>query len=128
MGKIHPIRFKDTDHAHRFAELDEAYSVGNDPCRIALAYLIALTDTTYKHRAEIYDEQERAIIPAAVNAAWQTGTSRRVTLLAFNLFTQGTAFCPEDHLHELTPDNIFACNLAPYFCEVMALTYAEYFD
>ena len=126
-NKLHPIKFKDSDHRHRFGELYDLYNAEADPYRTALAYLIALTDTTYKHRKELYDETDESIKPDAVNAAWQTGTSRRVTLLAFNLFTSGTAFCDDEKLYQLAADNIFACELAPYFCEVMLLRYPDYF-
>ena len=124
---LQPIKFKNSEHMNRFGELFDLYNAEADPYRTALAYLIALTDTTYKHRRELYDEQDEAIKPDAVNAAWQTGTSRRVTLLAFNLFTSGTAFCNDEKLYELAPDNIFSCELAPYFSEALMLRHPDYF-
>jgi hypothetical protein len=123
---LQPIKFKNSEHMNRFGELFDLYNAEADPYRTALAYLIALTDTTYKHRREIYNDQNGTISPAAVNAAWQTGTSRRVTLLAFNLFS-GTAFCSPRDLPDLAPDNIFACELAPYFSEALMLRHPDYF-
>jgi hypothetical protein len=121
---MNDILFHDNTHKSRFKELLKAYT-NNEPdsFRTALAYLIALTDETYKNRRRLYDEQERCIIPNGLNAAFQTGTTKRLTLLAFNLFTGSTAFCDDVMQSSCTPDNIFSNELAPYFVEAIKLRY-----
>ena len=120
------MTFYDDTHKARYEELFKAYSYNDktDSYRAALAYLIALTDETYRHRRSLYDEQERAIIPEGLNAAWQTGTTTRLTLLAFNLFTSSTAFCDDDMRAYCTPDYIFESNLAPYFWEAVKIRHS----
>lgn len=122
---MNDIIFYDDTHKARYEELIKAYSYNGkaDSYRAALAYLIALTDETYKHRSSLYNEQERAIIPEGLNAAFQTGTTKRLTLLAFNLFTSSTAFCDDDMRAYCTPDYIFESSLAPYFVEALKIRY-----
>lgn len=123
------ILFKDETHKARYYKLLQDYTNGTaDPYRAQLAYLIALTPDTYKHRSWLYDEQERIIKPDGVKADWQTGTTTRLTLLAFNLFTNSTAFCPEEMTSYCTPEHIFCCELAPYFWQAIKIRYPEYIE
>ena len=122
---MNDIIFYDDTHKARYEELIKAYSYNGkaDSYRAALAYLIALTDETYKHRSRLYNEQERDIIPEGFIAAFQTGTTKRLTLLAFNLFTSSAAFCDDDMRAYCTPDYIFESSLAPYFVEALKIRY-----
>ena len=121
------ILFKDETHKARYYKLLQDYTNGTaDPYREQLAYLIALTPETYKHRSGLYDEAERIIKPDGLKADWQTGTTTRLTLLAFNLFTNSTAFCPDDMTAYCTPEYIFCCDLAPYFWQAIKIRYPEY--
>ena len=126
---MNEILFLDDKHKARYYELIQAYSFkGEIDCyRSSLAYLIALTDETYRNRSRLYNEQERVIIPEGLNAAFQTGTTTKLTLLAFNLFTNSLMFCPEEMTNYCTPDNIFACDLAIYFFQAIKIRYPEYF-
>lgn len=123
------LKFYDDTHRARFEKLVKAYAYNDmtDSYRTSLAYLIALTDDTYTHRRELYDEQTRAIIPDGLQAAFQTGTTTRLTLLAFNLFTSSTAFCPDEMRVYLTPDYIFESNLAAYFVEALKIRHPHGF-
>lgn len=126
---MNPILFYDDTHRARFEELVKAYAYNDmtDSYRTALAYLIALTDETYNHRSALYDEKERAIIPEGLREAFQTGTTTRITMLAFNLFTASTAFCPDEMRIYCTPDYIFDNSLAPYFVEALKIRYPHSF-
>lgn len=121
------IRFKDDTHKERYEELLTRYNAHQDHARAALAYLIALTDETYTHRKSLYNEQEQSIIPEGLNEAFQTGTTTRLTLLAFNLFTSSTAFCDDDTRNACTPDNIFCCELGHYFMEALKVRYGYWY-
>lgn len=113
-------------HKARYEELIEEYSIESpDTYRLSLAYLIALTTETYNHRQELYNKEKRCIIPEGLNAAFQTGTTIKLTLLAFNLFTGSTLFC--DDAERCTPDNIFNTSLAPYFIEAIKIKHLSYF-
>lgn len=123
------ILFYDETHKARYYKLLQDYTNGTaDPYREQLAYLIALTPETYNHRSWLYDEQERIIKPDGVKADWQTGSTTRLTLLAFNLFTNSTAFCPEDMASYCTPEHIFCCELASYFIQAIKIRYPEYIE
>lgn len=131
------VEFVDRAHQARYNHLKELYSIDGaiDVYRDPLAYLLALTNDTYNNRRLLYNEQERHIEPAGLNAAFQTSTSTRITLLAFNLFTNSTAFC--DYSEDgadltafkrlCTPEYIFNDGLAPYMVEALKLRYPESF-
>lgn len=127
---MNEIIFLDDEHKARYEELIQDFSFNGkiDTYRSSLAYLIALTDETYRNRSRLYDTKERSIIPEGLNAAFQTGTTTRLTMLAFNLFTSSTAFCDDDMREYCTPDYIFESNLAPYFVEAIKIRYPHNFD
>lgn len=61
----------------------------------------------------------------------QTGTSKKVTRLAFNLFNGAVCDSDEDfENNRVSPyyavDEIFCCGLAPYFYQAIKLRYPEY--
>lgn len=129
---VSTLRFKDAEHHERFVHLRFEYIDDPvqkpDPYRESMAYLIALNDDTYRHRNELYNIEEGCIIPDGLRAEWQTSTSLKVTRLAFNLFTAGSGWCPDDEMHLITPDAIFDSNLAPYFVEAIRLRMYPVFD
>ena len=134
------VIFQDETHKARYHHLKELYSKDGrgedlDAYTRALAYLLALTPETYNNRERIYNAKERSIKPLALEAGFQTSTTTRITLLAFNLFTNSTAFCDYDEdgadltaFKKLcTPEHIFNTNLAPYFMYALKLRYPECF-
>ena len=129
---IASLKFKDEQHQSRFESLRGLYisdpDGAPDPYRESMAYLIALNDDTYRHRNELYNIEEGCIIPDGLRAEWQTSTSLKVTRLAFNLFTAGSAWCPDDEMHLVTPDAIFDSNLAQFFVEAIRLRMYPVFD
>ncbi|MCL2752056.1 MAG: DUF6075 family protein [Firmicutes bacterium] len=99
----------------------------------ALVYTIGICDDTRKRFDLMYDKEERHIIPGTINAAWQTGGSKKVTRLAFNLFTNrpataynGTKKGNFEECQRYSVSDIFCCEFAPYFIEAIRFRYPEY--
>ena len=105
----------------------------------AFFYLIGLCPDTRRNIHELYDAD--GIKPEAINAGWQTGTSTKLTRLAFNLYTDNvpTAYqfdgenrikppseadLKECRLYSIS--DIFDCEYAPYFMEAIKLRYPEH--
>jgi len=131
------IKFYDRDHRAFF----EQHNTG-DVYQRAFFYTIGLCPATRSHAAELYDTGKRQILPEAMSAEWQTGTSAKVTRLAFNLFTDGTptAYRFDENNRDLpvndddrreaalfSVSDIFCCEYAAYFFEAIKLRYPEYF-
>lgn len=132
---ISRLKFKDDQHKERYENLRTCYiGAGDypekypDPYREALAYLIASSEDTYNHRHQLYNEEERCIIPEAVKEEWQTGSSLKITRLAFNLFTASINWCEDGEEMYCTPDYIFDSSDAPYFVEAVRLRMYSAFD
>ena len=105
----------------------------------ALFYLIGLCPDTRRNIDALYDAE--GIKPEAIHAGWQTGTSAKVTRLAFNLYTDGvpTAYRYEDNggclpyndddfmeCRLYSASDVFCCEYASYFMEAIKLRYPEY--
>ncbi len=121
------VVFADDTHKQLFLEvLGRMNLKSDDVYRESLAYLITLDVVCREHIDSIYDFNERYIKPECIDEPWQTSTSRRTTLLAFNLFTSCSDWCPDDLKYMLTPDNIFCCEYAFYYFEAVRLRYPEY--
>ena len=95
-----------------------------DPYRKALFYALGLTNETRKNIVNLYDFNEGVIILEGLQRPWQTGTSGRVTRLAFNLFNDYNG--EGDESVNFTPSNIFCDSLMPYLFEAIKLRYPEY--
>ena len=104
----------------------------------AVAYLLALDENIRNHVSDVFDFDRDVIILEGIDMSWQTGTSKKVTRLAFNLWdgccSDGEKYISEEG-YELelpsayyTPSSIFCCNYAPYFWEAIKLRYPCYID
>lgn len=138
---MNDIKFRDTDHQQAFYDLcDDMLAYQSRPeldsYHKSLAYLLTLDVVCCKHIDDLYSVEDNGIIIDGLNRAWQTGTSRRTTRLAFNLWngysTDGEVMTDkEGNEHELTsplytPDALFCCEYAPYYYEAIKLRYPEY--
>ena len=97
------LYFIDKEHETMFYSL-----IDTDSDRIyymPLMYLLTMDRECRKHIKQIYNFEERCIIPDCLAAAWVTGSSRRTLNLAFNLYTDNTAFT----------DNVAACSISNIF-------------
>lgn len=104
----------------------------------AVAYLLALDENIRNHVSDVFDFDRDVIILEGIDMPWQTGTSKKVTRLAFNLWdgccSDGEKYISGDG-YELelpsayyTPSSIFCCYYAPYFWEAIKLRYPCYID
>jgi hypothetical protein len=129
--EISNIRFAGNEHLKFYNE--QAYRLSPDCYLKALIYTLGICDDTRRNFGSLYDVIHRRIVPEEVNAEWQTGSSLRVTRLAFQLFTDVT---PSAYLRPGNPDfdecarysvsDIFCCGYAPFFFEAIKLRYPEY--
>lgn len=127
--------FMDDKHWECFTEIINQMQQ-SDVYHLSMAYLLALDTVTRRHVNDIFDFSEDCIKPDALQEPWQTGTSRKTTRLAFNLWngccTDGETYTDEDgYTADLPSGNysvsdIFSCNYAPYYWEAIKLRYPEY--
>lgn len=85
---------------------DHADIAGSSPDFSALVYTLGINASCREHFGRLYDTQSRCIIPAGLFEGWQTGASKRITRLAFNLFTWQTA--EGDEPEKYTPKELFS--------------------
>jgi hypothetical protein len=83
--KENHIRF--ADEAHKAFYLALSQKLRPDAYLRSLIYTLGMCGDTRRHFGSIYDTGNRGINSEAVNEPWQTGSSLKVTRLAFQLFT-----------------------------------------
>lgn len=131
------LKFRNKDHETNYYAVLEL--MGQTDCyHQAVAYLFSLDKVCFEHINDIYDFADNCIIPEGLDKAWQTGTSKKTTRLAFNLYndrcTDGETYIGNDGFEDylpscyFTPSYIFCCEYAPYYIEVIKLRFPEYFD
>ena len=126
------IRF--VDEAHKAFYMERSQTPKPDAYLRALLYTLGICSDTRRNFDSIYDSGRREIIPDAIFQPWQTGSSLKVTRLAFQLFTDTapTAFLGDgrniDECMRYSVSDIFCCSFAPYFFEAIYLRYPEYAD
>jgi len=117
------IKFNHGGHKHFYHSMLKKTRRWDDVYYRALFYLLGVCGETRKHIDDIFDFEDRSIKPEALYAPWQTGSTVRLTLIAFNLWNGWT----EDGKENLSsPYQLFDCWLAPYFWESIRLRYPEY--
>ena len=105
-------------------------SAAHDVYHKALFYTLGLTDETRRHIETLYDFKNRCIITEGLFDGFQTGTSIKVTRMAFNLFngfTGDTQASEKDSPSLYSPYNLYDTGLMAYFFEAVKLRYPEYF-
>ena len=129
--------FKDNKHESYFYHfIDKMKLRHSDPERVALAYLLALNEDCRSHINDLYDFEERVILPEGLEQEWQTHTSLKTTRLAFNLYN---GYCYDGQTYKgsdgyemdlpsryFTPVEIFCCSYAPYYWQAIKIRYPEY--
>ena len=119
-------RFINTEHRDFFMNIVSRTQTQNDPYRAALFYVLGLTHETRRNIESLYDFERRGIKIDGLNAGWQTGTSTKITRLAFNLYNDFSGENEKDSQF-YTPSELFCHELAPYCLEAIKLRYSEYF-
>ena len=131
------IMFESEEHYSFYVE--KAGQLHADGYLKALIYTVGICHDTRSRWARFYDEAARTIKPEVITEGWQTGTTVKLTRLAFQLFTDGTptalSFDENDKQTEdfsecsrYSVSDIFCCGFAPFFVEAVKLRYPEYFS
>lgn len=130
---VNGILFQDKEHAQFTSDkLRQLRDMGHEPdvYAQALFYTLGVCDDTRRHFEDLFDMEDRGIKLDGLQMGWQTGTSRKVTRLAFNLWN-GCQYDSEGDAEagRLSPyyavDEIFCCGYLPYFMEAVRLRFPE---
>lgn len=127
------MKFLDDDHKKfyesKLKELNENRK--SDVYYKSLIYTLAICNVTREHFADIFNIIKGEINIDSISAAYQTGTSVKMTRLAFNLFNG----CNYDSNQDLENDRvslyynvneIFNCSYGPYMYEAICIRYSKY--
>lgn len=122
------MKFRTSEHKKAYYSLLKRMGTADnkDVYRQALAYLLTLDTVCCEHIDQLYIFEDCCIMLTALERGWQTDTSLKTTRLAFNLFTSGTAWCPDEDIRYCAVADIFCCSYAPYYWEAIKLLYPEY--
>ena len=120
------------DKQHKVFYEQKLKEIGkSDVYRKALIYTLAMCETTREHFADIFNLKDGEININSLQAPYQTGSSEKVTRMAFSLWNRCNYDSKEDienHKPSIyyNPSEIFSCGYAPYFYEAIRLRYPEY--
>lgn len=100
----------------------------------ALIYCLGISEVTRSCIDRIYDFKTGNLKLECTKEGWQTGSSLKVTRLAFNLYNDGepTVFDIEDRDKAVSEcgrysvSDIFCCSYAPFFYQAVCIRYPEY--
>lgn len=124
------LKFIDKDHKEFYEQ--KLKEIGkSDVYRKALIYTLAICPTTREHFDNIFDLKNGEININSLQAPYQTGSSEKVTRMAFSLWNRCNYDSEEDienHKPSIyyNPSEIFSCGYAPYFYQAIRLRYPEY--
>lgn len=94
------MNFYDDLHQKTFTHaIMRAHISTTDRERLSLFYLLTLLPTTREHLDDLYDFANNGINFDSIHGAWQTGSTTKLTYLAFNLYN-GFAVPHERNLYE----------------------------
>lgn len=127
------ILYQDSEHytftAEKLRELQKA-GYRPDVYAQALLYTLGICADTRAHFDDLFDMEEHGIKPDGLLHGWQTGTTRKATRLAFNLWNGCTYDSAEEadmckHSPFYAVDEIFCCGYQPYFMQAIRLRFPE---
>ena len=122
------------DDRHKSFYMSRSQQLRPDVYLKSLIYTLGMCYDTRRNFDVIFDTELREINPDAINEPWQTGSSLKVTRLAFQLFTDNTPSAFNNgsvnfkECKRYCVSDIFSCSFAPYFVEAVRLRYHEYFS
>lgn len=119
--------FKNLDHELFYKRCLE--KTPNDVFHQALFYTLGILDVTQKNVESLYDFKKEKIVFEGLSQGWQTGASKRITRMAFNLFNGFAGMMGDEKLEDglyYTPYYIFDMAEAPYLMEAIKIRYPEY--
>lgn len=124
--------FCDKDHETAYYEILNRMKY-TDCYHRSVAYLFALDTVIRKQTDEVFNFQDDGIKCDGLHKSFQTGTSRKTTRLAFNLWNgcadDGETYIDDDgYKSELpsryyAPDEIFCCSYAPYYWQAIQIRF-----
>lgn len=127
------MEFIDSEHKEFYEEkLNELKKIGEtDVYYKSLVYTLGICETTREHFSSIFDIKEGMININSIGSAWQTGTSAKVTRMAFSLWNCCMYDSKEDSEEGKMSkgynlSEVFCCSYAPYFWEAIKIRYPEY--
>ena len=131
-----PIKFRDEEHERNYNFILDMMPY-SDIERKALAYLFALDTVCFEHIRDLYDFSDNRIMLSGLDKGWQTGTSKRTTRLAFNLYnshcSDGETYIGSDGIEDTLPSvyyspaYLFCCEYAKYYAEALKIRFSEFF-
>ena len=124
-----PIKFRNEEHERNYNFILDMMPY-SDIERKALAYLFALDTVCFEHIRDLYDFSDNRILLSGIDKGWHTGTSKRTTRLAFNLFN---SFCSDSIENDLpsvsfTPVELFCSEYAKFYVEALRIRFPEFFE
>ena len=98
----------------------------------SIVYTLGICETTRSNFDRIFSIENGEINIDSINSAFQTGTSEKVTRMAFSLWNRCNYDSEKDRQkgkvsEYYNPSEIFCCSYAPYFVEALKIRYPEYF-
>lgn len=137
MIDAHNTIFVDAEHLRIYEQscdrMRERWGRELDSYHTAAAYLLGVDNAIRDHFRDVFDFEEDAIRPEALDAAWQTSTSKRTTRLLYNLWngwtTDGETYTDENGDEQELPssgysvDSIFCGSLGRYYYEAVKMRF-----
>ena len=127
------MKFIDREHKEfwneKYAEMQRMGKT--DDYYKSIVYVLSVCPTTREHFDEIFDLKNGEINIDSINEGFQTGSSEKVTRMAFSLWNR----CNYDSENDIRDgkvssyynvSEIFCCSYAPYFYEGIKIRYPEY--
>lgn len=116
------IKFSSKAHRDFFLEMMQQSKV-NDRYHRAFFYVMGIASETRANIRSMFDFKEDCIVPEGMHSGWQTSGTVKVCHLAFNLWN---GYVEETRERYFTPEELFCCEIAPYFMEGIKVRYPEY--
>jgi|GEM_PF-222009 hypothetical protein len=117
------ISFNSKEHKLFYEEMLGKFTY-QDEYHKAFFYCMGSCETTRKHINKLFDFDQGGINPDNINESFQTGTSYKVTRMAFNLWN---GYVDENNPGAFTPNELFCCDLAKEFQQAIKLRYPDNF-
>jgi hypothetical protein len=119
---VENIRFSSKEHKDFYCQMLLKAHKFNTYHR-AFFYTMGICAETRRNIETLFNFKNDGINPDGLSAPWQTGGTRRLCRLAFNLWN---GFTEEGNENRSSPYELFDCDFAPYFFEAVRLRYPEY--
>ncbi|MBO5143810.1 MAG: hypothetical protein J6C46_12625 [Clostridia bacterium] len=127
------MKFIDNEHRNFWNEKYEIMQKygKTDVYYKSIVYILGVCLETRRYFERIFNLERGEINVDSLSEAWQTGSSEKVTRMAFSLWNECNYDSIEDFENgnvskKYNPGEIFSCGYAPYFYEGIKLRYPEY--